>query len=74
MTQWVIGIKLNGAAWYAHADPRIAAVVAGVPSAADFDLNSLAAPRVPLGLITARKDKWLVRRFHSEAILQACSS
>nr|WP_295771722.1 hypothetical protein [Rhodoferax sp.] len=35
-----------------HEDPRIAAVVAGVPSAADFDMASLATPRVPLGLVS----------------------
>jgi predicted dienelactone hydrolase len=55
-----------------HTDPRVAAVVAGVPASADFDMNSFAAPRVPLGLITARQDRWLVPRFHSDRVLQAC--
>jgi len=55
-----------------HADPRIAAVVAGVPLAADFDMASFAAPRVPLGLVTAAKDAWLVPRFHSDRVLAAC--
>ena len=53
-------------------DPRIAAVVAGVPAAADFDLGSLAAPRVPLGIVTARGDRWLIPRFHGDAVLAAC--
>jgi predicted dienelactone hydrolase len=55
-------------------DPRIAAIVAGVPSAADFDMGSLAAPRVPLGLVTARQDRWLVPRFHSDRVLEVCKS
>lgn len=57
-----------------HADPRVAAVVAGVPSSADFDMASLAHPRVPLGLVTARQDRWLIPRFHSDRVLQACQS
>ena len=56
-------MKLNDPAWYTHGDPRIAAVVAG-PLAADFDAASLASPRVPLGMVTARQDRWLVPRFH----------
>jgi predicted dienelactone hydrolase len=55
-------------------DPRIAAIVAGVPAAADFDMSSLAAPRVPLGLVTAREDRWLIPRFHGERVLEACKS
>jgi predicted dienelactone hydrolase len=53
-------------------DPRIAAVVAGVPTAADFDLSSLATPAVPLGLVTAQQDRWLIPRFHSDRVLQVC--
>jgi len=53
-------------------DPRIAAIVAGVPSSADFDMASLANPRVPLGLITARQDRWLIPRFHGDQVLAAC--
>ncbi|HSV36340.1 MAG TPA: dienelactone hydrolase [Ramlibacter sp.] len=79
------GVKKTGAllairmlfsdeAWQVHHDPRIAAVVSGVPVAADFDPASLAAPRVPLGLVTMGKDKWLAPRFHSEAILAACKT
>lgn len=58
--------------WQTHEDPRIRAVVAAVPFAADFDAGSLATPRVPLGLVTAARDKWLAPRFHSDAILAAC--
>ena len=71
---WIIRSKLNDAAWYTHADKRIAAVVAGVPFATDFDPASLAKPPVPLGLVTARGDKWLLPRFHSDVILQACAT
>jgi hypothetical protein len=56
-----------------NVDPRVAAVVAGVPTSADFDMASLATPRVPLGLITAGRDRWLIPRFHSDRVLQACT-
>jgi len=69
----IIRSRFDDEAWYTHDDPRIKAVVAGVPAAADFDPASLATPRVPLGLVTARGDKWLAPRFHSDAILQACA-
>lgn len=55
-----------------HRDDRIAAVVAGVPLVADFDLATLALPRVPLGLVTAPLDRWLVPRFHSDRLRAAC--
>ena len=63
---------MGDAKWYTHADPRVAAVVAGVPYAADFDMASLATPRVPLALVTVQRDKWLVPRFHSDLVLKAC--
>ncbi len=68
----VIRHRFDDATPRAHFDPRVAAVVAGVPSAADFDMASLAAPRVPLGLITAQQDRWLNPRFHSDRVLEAC--
>jgi predicted dienelactone hydrolase len=70
---WVIRWKFDDATRYSYDDPRIAAVVAGVPYAADFDMASLAKPRVPLAIVTAQKDKWLVPRFHSDAVLKACT-
>lgn len=57
-----------------HDDPRVAAVVAAVPAAAMFDMGSLAVPRVPLGLVTARQDRWLVPRFHSDRVLAVCKA
>ena len=68
----VIRHRFDDALMRSHSDPRVAAVVAGVPSAADFDLASLAVPRVPLGLVTAQQDRWLVPRFHSDRVLAAC--
>ncbi|KQW58205.1 alpha/beta hydrolase family protein [Variovorax sp. Root411] len=68
----VIRHRFDDATPREYADPRIAAIVAGVPSSADFDMTSLAAPRVPLGLITARQDRWLIPRFHSDRVLAAC--
>ena len=71
---WVIRSRFKDATWQTHTDGRIAAIVAAVPYAADFDMASLAAPRVPLALVTARHDKWLVPRFHGDAVLAACAS
>jgi predicted dienelactone hydrolase len=68
----VIRLRFADSTMRAHHDPRVAAVVAGVPAAADFDMASLAAPPVPLALITAGRDRWLVPRFHSDRVLQAC--
>ena len=68
----VIRYKLADENWESHHDERIAAVVAGVPFAADFDMASLATPRVPLALVTAGRDQWLTPRFHSDAVLAAC--
>jgi predicted dienelactone hydrolase len=65
--------KLTDAAWYHHTDARITAIVAGVPFAADFDAASLASPSLHLGIITARQDKWLVPKYHSDAIVKACT-
>jgi len=73
LARWVIGWKLDDPTSYGHTDARIAAVVAGVPHAASFDLATLTTPRVPLGLITARKDIWLVPRFHGLALVKACA-
>lgn len=70
----VLRWRFDDATPHVHADPRVAAVVAGVPLAADFDLATLAVPRVPLGLVTAGQDRWLVPRFHSDRVLQACKS
>lgn len=71
---WVIRWKLDDSTSYAYTDPRIAVAVADVPFASDFDPRSLAEPRAPLALVVSRKDKWLVPRFHAEAILGACKA
>jgi len=71
---WVIRFRFSDATWQSHTDARIVAIVAAVPLAADFDMASLASPRVPLGLATARNDRWLIPRFHSDAVLAACAS
>lgn len=69
----VIRQRYDDASWHTHDEPRIAAVVSGVPVAADFDMESLAKPRVPLALITAGKDEWLVPRFHSDRVVASCA-
>jgi predicted dienelactone hydrolase len=72
LAHWVIDWKFSDTTWYAYSDPRIAAAIAGVPFAADFDPASLASPHVPLAIVSARKDKWLRPQFHSDAVLLAC--
>jgi len=68
----VIRWRMDDAQSYGHDDPRFAAVIAEVPYSVDFDLKTLAAPRVPLGIVQAGQDKWLPPRHHSGAVLQAC--
>lgn len=70
----VIRHRFDDATWYTHTDPRIGAIVAGVPAAADFDHASLAALSVPLGLVTAGQDKWLAPRFHSGPVIENCKT
>jgi hypothetical protein len=59
---------------YGHTDPRLRAIAAGVPLAADFDPASLAQPLVALGMIQAQGDQWLVPTFHSAAVMTACKT
>jgi predicted dienelactone hydrolase len=70
----VIRSKFDDDAHYTHQDPRIAAAVAGVPFSVDFDMASLATPRIPLALITAGRDIWLTPKFHSDRVLTACKT
>lgn len=71
---FIIRHKLKDETLYGHTDPRIRAAVAAVPFAVDFDLDSLAQPVVPLALIEAGRDRWLLPQFHSGPVLAACSS
>lgn len=71
----VIGARFGSdSAWRSWQEPRIAAVVASVPVAAPIDMDSLAVPRVPLGLVRAGQDAWLAPRWHSDAVLAACGA
>lgn len=74
LVQAVNNAKFDDQSWYQHGDPRITAIVAGVPFAADFDPDSLVWPTTALGLISAKADRWLVPRFHSEPVLDACKT
>ncbi len=71
---FIIRHKLQDETLYGHTDPRIRAAVAAVPFAVDFDLTSLAQPLIPLALIEAGQDRWLLPQFHSGPVLAACSS
>jgi predicted dienelactone hydrolase len=78
LKQWgalaVHRIKFDDATPKVHTDTRIAAVVSAVPLAGDFDMASLATPRVPLALVTAQQDRWLIPKFHSDRVLAACKT
>lgn len=65
--------RFDDETWYTHDDARFAAAVAAVPFAADFDMDSLARPRIPLGLVIAGRDINQVPRFHIGAVRQACA-
>ena len=60
----LINIRFSDPVWVTYNEPRLHAVIAGVPYAADFDMASLASPRMPLGLVNMGADKWLAPRFH----------
>lgn len=68
----VIRQRFDDATWYTHTDPRIQAAIASVPFAADFDMASFNAPRIPLGLVIADQDINQVPRFHINAVRAAC--
>lgn len=68
----VIRLRFSDTTPQGHTDPRIGAAVAMVPFAADFDLESLRQPRIPLALVIADKDVKQVPRFHVEAVRAAC--
>ena len=72
VAQTVIRHRLDDGSWYTRTDPRIAAVIADVPFAADFDPASLQQPKVPLGLVRSGRDAWLTPAFHIDRIAQAC--
>lgn len=74
VARFVIPRRLDDASWYAHTDARIAAIVAEVPFAVDFDPASLAHPRVPLGLVRNGRDAWLAPAYHVDAVLRACKA
>jgi predicted dienelactone hydrolase len=70
----IIDLRFGDETLYTHTDARIAAIAAAVPFAADFDPATLAAPQVPLALLTSGHDRWLVPRFHADRILAACKT
>lgn len=75
--QIVLGVhrqRFDDDTWYTHHDARVAAAVAAVPFAADFDMASLARPRIPLGLVIAGGDVNQVPRFHVGAVRAACAA
>ncbi len=74
LAQHILRWRFNDAQWQSHTDPRITAIVAGVPYGVVFDLKSLAQPKIAVTLITARQDVWLHPQFHSDPIVKVCQS
>ena len=72
-TRQMLPRYLSDATPQGHTDPRIRAIVAEVPLAADLDAASLRQPVAPLGLVRAGQDRWLVPRFHIDAVRAACA-
>jgi predicted dienelactone hydrolase len=73
LARFAIHRRLADPSWYTHTDPRVAAIVAEVPFAVDFDPASLAQPRMPLGLVRAGRDAWLAPRHHIDGVIRACA-
>lgn len=70
----VIAARFTDETIHQYHDPRIKAAVAMVPFAADFIPESLARPRVKLGLVIAEQDINQIPRFHVEAVREACAA
>lgn len=70
----IIGWQMNDAEMQGHTDARIKAIVSAAPWAANFDLATLASPTVPLGLIQAERDVWLLPKYHVGAVMAACKT
>lgn len=70
----IIGWQMGDAQMHGYTDPRIRAIVSATPWAANFDPATLYSPAVPLGLIQAERDVWLVPKFHVGAIIADCKS
>jgi predicted dienelactone hydrolase len=72
LAMFAIRRRLDDSTWYGHTDPRLAAIVAEVPFAVDFDPTSLAQPVVPLGLVRNGRDAWLAAAYHVNPVLRTC--
>jgi predicted dienelactone hydrolase len=55
-------------------DARIRAVTASVPLAAIFTIDSLSKIAIPVGVLAASNDEWLLPNFHSDYVLKHCKS
>ena len=54
-------------------DPRVAAVSLSVPVAAIFSAESLARIGVPVAVVRAGRDQWLLPRYHADQVLRYCA-
>ena len=79
LSRWYVDLRYGrDDDWQSHTDSRVTAIVAAVPMAAPIDMESIRHPEPPaapaLGLIEARRDEWLVPRFHIDRVREACGS
>ena len=68
----IISLRFSDDTVQRNFDERVKASVAMVPFAADFVPQSLAEPRIPLGLVVAAKDVNQIPAFHVEAGRKIC--
>ncbi|NUZ05611.1 dienelactone hydrolase [Schlegelella sp. ID0723] len=74
LASWVLQWRFDDAVPKQHHDARIAVVVAAMPHVNSFDPGSLAALQVPVGIVAARHDRWLVPALHGDVLRRACAS
>lgn len=55
-------------------DERIRVVTVSVPVAAIFTAESLSKITIPVGVLAASNDEWLLPKFHSEYVLKQCKA
>ncbi len=63
-----------GSASDVRIDPRVAAVTLAVPLSALFTPESLARISVPVGVVSASRDQFLLPKFHADHVLRECKA
>lgn len=67
-----INYHMRDTTLYGHSDQRVAAIVAEVPTLAEFDMSSLTNSDRAIGVVQALADQFIPPDLHSGALLRAC--